>query len=277
MRKKLFKWFQILISLLFVYLFLNKIKLGDLSTYLINIKWNYVLISMLLYMVSQFISSIRLRVILNHFSLPILFSTCNKLYLLGMFYNFFLPGGIGGDAVIALILKKKYSWKLKSLAKCLILARLIGLTALVSIIFIIEQGQFFFFNDITRILFFFTIPIVSFYVLNYFFKTEKIYLKTLFMSYAVQFFQLFCVFFILKALSIPLTLTLSLLTIFLLSALASVVSFAGIGVREYLFMLSGDYLNTSVEMTASVGITFTLIAAIISFFGLYYVVFQKKI
>jgi hypothetical protein len=97
------------------------------------------------------------------------------------------------------------------------------------------------------------------------------------MSYAVQFFQLFCVFFILKALSIPLTLTLSLLTIFLLSALASVVSFAGIGVREYLFMLSGDYLNTSVEMTASVGITFTLIAAIISFFGLYYVVFQKKI
>ena len=41
MRKKLFKWFQILISLLFVYLFLNKIKLGDLSTYLINIKWNY--------------------------------------------------------------------------------------------------------------------------------------------------------------------------------------------------------------------------------------------
>ena len=106
MRKKLFKWFQILISLLFVYLFLNKIKLGDLSTYLINIKWNYVLISMLLYIVSQLISSIRLRVILNHFSLPILFSTCNKLYLLGMFYNFFLPGGIGGDAVIALILKK---------------------------------------------------------------------------------------------------------------------------------------------------------------------------
>ena len=97
------------------------------------------------------------------------------------------------------------------------------------------------------------------------------------MSYAVQFFQLCCVFFILKALSIPLTLTLSLLTIFLLSALASVVSFAGIGVREYLFMLSGDYLNTSVEMTASVGITFTLIAAIISFFGLYYVAFQKKI
>ena len=33
-----------------------------------------------------------------------------------------------GKYAIALILKKKYSWKLKSLAKCLILARLIGLT-----------------------------------------------------------------------------------------------------------------------------------------------------
>ncbi|MGB0280326.1 MAG: hypothetical protein ACPGAA_06020, partial [Flavobacteriaceae bacterium] len=80
-----------------------------------------------------------------------------------------------------------------------------------------------------------------------------------------------------KALHIPQDLTLPLLLVFLLSAIASIVSFAGLGVREYLFLWSGTWLSTAPETTAAVGVWFTLLTAVVSLVGIYYMFFDKRL
>ena len=64
---------------------------------------------------------------------------------------------------------------------------------------------------------------------------------------------------------------------FLISAVASIVSFAGLGVREYLFLWSGTWLSTAPETTAAIGIWFTLLTAAVSFLGIYYLFFDKRL
>ena len=64
---------------------------------------------------------------------------------------------------------------------------------------------------------------------------------------------------------------------FLLSAVASIVSFAGLGVREFLFLQSGTWLAISPELSAAVGVWFTFITAAVSFLGIYYMFFDKRL
>ena len=68
-----------------------------------------------------------------------------------------------------------------------------------------------------------------------------------------------------------------LLLVFLLSAVASIASFAGIGVREFLFLKSGAWLAISPELTAAIGVWFTLLTAGVSFFGMYYMIYEKRL
>ena len=63
-----------------------------------NINILYLIIAASIYFSSQIISSERLRYILNDNKFIISFKQNFTLYLIGLFYNFFIPGGIGGDA-----------------------------------------------------------------------------------------------------------------------------------------------------------------------------------
>ena len=52
-----------------------------------------------------------------------------KLYYVGMFYNLFLPGGIGGDGYKVWMLRREFSSSWKSLILISFLERLNGLEA----------------------------------------------------------------------------------------------------------------------------------------------------
>lgn len=62
--------------------------------------------------ISKIISSIRLNRYFKDINLSLSQTYNLKLYYLGMFYNLFLPGGIGGDGykiyIIKNILNKKF-------------------------------------------------------------------------------------------------------------------------------------------------------------------------
>ena len=53
-----------------------------------------------------------------------------RLYWLGMFYNLFLPGGIGGDGYKVLVLRRTFPAKTRLLVQALLLDRVSGLLAL---------------------------------------------------------------------------------------------------------------------------------------------------
>ena len=92
---------------------------------------------------SQIISSERLRNLMSVNGYKLSFKENGKLYLIGMFYNFFVPGGIGGDLYKTYLMKKFYSWKVKNTIKLIIQDRLIGLGVLFMLIIFLENGLLF--------------------------------------------------------------------------------------------------------------------------------------
>src|SRR4051812_23098981 len=93
-----------------------------------NLLW--LLAAIILFTASKIVSSLRLNVYFNNINLNISQSKNLKLYWLGMFYNLFLPGGIGGDAYKVILLNKTYEQSLKLLSAAVLLDRVSGVVGL---------------------------------------------------------------------------------------------------------------------------------------------------
>ena len=277
MRKQLLKWLQIGISTLFIYLFLKQLNIRELVEVLFNVRWEFLILAMVFFVLSQYLSSWRLLGIFYHFSFKLHPSSNHRLYLLGMFYNFFLPGGIGGDAYKALKLHKTFDWPWKKLGKALVLDRAIGLGALLCCVLLLDTKIILSISFGCRIPIFMGLVFLGYYATELIFKSKAVYSKTLFWGFAVQLMQLLSVTSIVFALGVEVEFIQPMLLVFLLSAVASIVSFAGLGVREFLFLKSGTWLTISPELTAAIGVWFTLVSAGVSFFGIYYIFFEKRL
>lgn len=277
MPKQGFKWIQIVVSTLFVYLFVKKLNIVELSAVLVDVKGYYIVMAVLFFVVSQYLSSYRLLGVFRFFSFSLHPNANHRLYLLGMFYNFFLPGGIGGDAYKALKLHNQFSWSWKTLGKALVLDRAIGLGALLCCALLIDPKIVLPTNFTWRTLIVIAIIFLGYYISELFFKSKAVYAKTLLWSFGVQLMQLLSVACIILALGVKDAFIQPLLLVFLLSAVASIISFAGLGIREYLFLQSGTWLAISPELTAAVGVWFTLITAVVSLSGLYFIIFEKRL
>ena len=277
MRKQLLKWIQLGVSALFVFLFINQLDLSALATVIFDVHWGFVIMALVFFVLSQYLSSWRLLGVFNHFSFGLQPSSNHRLYLLGMFYNFFLPGGIGGDAYKALKLHKTFNWSWKKTGKALVLDRAIGLGALLCCALLLDPKRILPIDFGLRILIFFLFIFMGYYATEFIFKSKAIYRKTLLWSFAVQLMQMLSVACIVFALGVEVALIQPLLLVFLLSAVASIVSFAGLGVREFLFLQSGSWLAISPELSAAVGVWFTLLTAVVSFSGIYYMFFDKRL
>ena len=277
MRKQLLKWIQLGVSALFVFLFINQLDLSALATVIFDVHWGFVILALVFFVLSQYLSSWRLLGVFNHFSFGLQPSSNHRLYLLGMFYNFFLPGGIGGDAYKALKLHKTFNWSWKKTGKALVLDRAIGLGALLCCALLLDPKRILPIDFGWRILIFFVFIFMGYYATEFIFRSKAIYRKTLLWSFAVQLMQMLSVACIVFALGVEVALIQPLLLVFLLSAVASIVSFAGLGVREFLFLQSGSWLAISPELSAAVGVWFTLLTAVVSFSGIYYMFFDKRL
>jgi len=93
----------------------------------------WLLLALLAFILSQVLSSFRLNQFLMSVDIHISEKANLRLYLLGMFYNLFLPGGIGGDGYKIYLLNKTFKVKVGRLFWALIMDRLSGLVALVGI------------------------------------------------------------------------------------------------------------------------------------------------
>ena len=91
----------------------------------------WLLLALAAFVLSQVLSSFRLNQFLRKVEINISERANFRLYLLGMFYNLFLPGGIGGDGYKIYLLNKTYKVKVGKLLWALIMDRLSGLVALV--------------------------------------------------------------------------------------------------------------------------------------------------
>src|SRR5690606_7079226 len=130
-----FKLFlKIGITILSLYLLFTKVSLKDLKEVMTESDPIFFIIALLIFITSQIISSSRLNGIFGGIGLHLSEKYNFKLTLLGMFYNLFLPGGIGGDGYKIFFLRKKFGIKGRRLLTAIFFDRLSGLWALCLII-----------------------------------------------------------------------------------------------------------------------------------------------
>ena len=271
MKKKIFSVLQIAITVFFVYFTVSNLDLSKLFEVLNNINILYLIIAASIYFSSQIISSERLRYILNDNKFIISFKQNFTLYLIGLFYNFFIPGGIGGDAYKSFLMNKKFNWKLSKVVKLLLLDRLIGLGVLCCILIGLYEIIFLNFNFIYLILTLCFLSIIGYYMVKLIFKNQNIFWKSFLYSLANHTIQFISLFIILYSLGIEDS-YFEIIIVFILSSIFSVFSFGGIGIREYIFLSSASILSFSPELAASIGLLFTISAAISSLPGLKFII-----
>ena len=279
MKNKLLGIFQITVTVFFIYYTLSKIGLNKILEVIKSADLLFILFASIVYFLSQIISSERLWFILKENNLIISSKENIKLYMVGIFYNFFIPGGVGGDAYKGVLMNKKFQWSLKKIYKLLILDRLIGFGVIICLI-IVFSGFILDLEFISE----FNFVLVPLYALLFFFgrvlvqkifKNEIVYTKAFFISHIIQILQFGSIILILFSLGVTNN-YFTFLYIFLISSVLSIFSFGGIGIREYVFFTLASNTAVGPDIATSVGLIFTFSALISSVPGLFFLIKIKS-
>ena len=269
-RKILITTFKIILSVGLLYLVFSKIPFSHIWEQIKTSKFGFLILAFLALFVSQWLSAKRLLLYFQQAEFDLKENENLKLYFIGMFYNFFVPGGIGGDAYKVFILNKKYQWSVRKLSALILNDRLSGLLAIVLLILVFSW-------KIIPDEYSFAIPMVFILSLLIAYFTQKIlfksflpvFFKSLVWSVLVQGFQLLCVWFLLKSIGSAQE-TIIYFLVFLISAVLSVLSFSGIGVREWFFLKSAEFFTFDSSISVALALLFSFITALIALLGIYY-------
>lgn len=279
MKNKLLGIFQIIVTVFFIYYTLSKIGLNKILEVIKSADLLFILFASIVYFLSQIISSERLWFILKENNLIISSKENIKLYMVGIFYNFFIPGGVGGDAYKGVLMNKKFQWSLKKIYKLLILDRLIGFGVILCLI-IVFSGFILDLEFISE----FNFVLAPLYALLFFvgrvlvqkiFNNEIVYTKAFFISHIIQILQFGSIILILFSLGVTEN-YFTFLYIFLISSVLSIFSFGGIGIREYVFFTLASNTAVGPDIATSVGLIFTFSALISSIPGLFFLIKMKS-
>jgi glycosyltransferase 2 family protein len=134
MKKILITFFQLIVTIAVLYwVYHDPEKRAQMVQALRHAQYHWVAIGILAYVVVEIAAAFRWHVLLKvqriHLSLPRL----SGLFLIGMFYNQFLPGGTGGDIIKSYFLVKETPDKRAGALLAVVFDRFIGLVALVTI------------------------------------------------------------------------------------------------------------------------------------------------
>lgn len=267
---KILQWIlKVLLSGLALYLVYKKTDKNILLAIFKDIDWIWLLPATILFNISKIFSAIRLNGLLENIGIKLEHRANLKLYYKGMFYNLFLPGGIGGDAYKTYVINKGNEVPLKKIVGTMLYDRLSGLIALVLLAGILAFDMLDSYTIYALILIIITLPLGYFFTRILFPSHQKKFAISQFYSFVVQGMQLLSVVCILKALQVKFVAYISYLLLFLVSSIAAVVpiTIGGAGARELVFLYGKKILNVSAETGIAVGLIFFLITSGSSMIG----------
>ncbi len=262
-----------------LYLVLKRINLEEIKNILKKSNPFFIFLAFITFFISQIVSSWRLLSFLKNIGLDLSFGFNFKLYLLGMFYNIFLPGGIGGDGYKIYLLHKKFQLQAKKIFAAIFFDRLSGLWAVafgaVCFLFFIPQNILAMQWPVSILI---TGSIIYYLILQRYFKVfSRDFIANHLKAIAVQSLQIISVVFILKAIAFNGNFS-TYLFIFLVSSIVSVIPFTigGLGAREYVMIYAALILDIDKNVGVFISATFWLISAISSLTGMYYAYNRKQ-
>ncbi|WP_445381689.1 lysylphosphatidylglycerol synthase transmembrane domain-containing protein [Robiginitalea sp. IMCC43444] len=275
LRKKGTTLLKFIFSALLLYLVFSQIPLRSVWEVLSQCSLLLLLPALLFFMLSKWVAALRLNRYFHQINTPLTHNANLRLYLLGMFYNLFLPGGIGGDAYKGYLLNKTFDSPTKKLVAVLLLDRISGMYLL-----FLYSGALLLFlapewldgYQIWTVLLLVSSLGIYWVVHNKFFSyLQVVFWGSLGFSAVVQFSQLICVYFIFAALGLEEGLPIYLF-VFLVSSIVAVLPFTigGVGSRELVFYYGALWLELREDTAIAISLVFFLITALCSLLGIYY-------
>ena len=264
-------------ALIFVF---TKIDIAEVTQIFGHSEPFLMILALILFVLSKYISAIRLNFFFTSAGLLLNKDNNLKLYLLGMFYNLFLPGGIGGDGYKIWLLNKHYKVKTQKIFWAVILDRLTGVMALFCLVVLlapiirIETS----FNIKLYIWILIPFSLMGFYfVIKYFFNDfSNNYTITSILAFVVQTLQVFCAYAILRSLGGP-EKELEYLFLFLISSIVATlpITNGGVGSREITFLYGSQILGLDQNLSIVLSLAFYIIMVFTSSWGIIYIIRRK--
>jgi len=271
---------KIAVTAVLLYFVFRKVPFAGVKYRMVHANFWWMLVALLSFFASMAASSWRLLSFFKSIDLKLDARFNLRLYLLGLFYNFILPGGIGGDGYKIYLLHKNYDMPGKKVFWAIMFDRLSGLWAIgvitVALIFMIPQ------IDIHM-----GIPLgilavgsaVYYFVAHQFFKEyTRFFFEAHLKAILVQGFQVIAIVCVLLGQDFHGKFSPYLLS-FLISALATIIpiSVGGAGVRETVFTYLTKWFPMDKSMAVFLPGTFYLLSLIVALLGIYYVVRPSRL
>ena len=272
--KKLIKpLLQLLVTGLALYLVLRKTDITRLFDIIRGANPWYLLLSLVFFNISKLFNALRLNRFFKAIGIELSPMYNLKLYYLGMFYNLFLPGGVGGDGYKIYILQKNYGLKTINVFHAVLWDRIGGIFALavLSLVLLLPSS---FTREFPQLVPWLWVVLVALYplslLLNKLFYKQflGVFAITAVESMLVQVSQTIAAFFILQAISLH-TNHIDYLAIFLLSSVATIlpITIGGAGAREITFFYLLDFVKLDTNPGVALSLIFFGISAISSLAG----------
>ncbi|QJD97057.1 flippase-like domain-containing protein [Mucilaginibacter robiniae] len=266
-------------SLLLYYVF-SKVPFNDVKFRLLHANYGWMLAGVACFFLSTIVSSWRLLSFFKSIDLNLDYKFNLRLYLLGMFYNFLLPGGIGGDGYKIYLLNKNYKLPAKKVFWAILFDRLSGLWAIgliiVALILFVPQIEL----HIAIPASIFLVGTAIYYgVARMFFKEyTRHFFQGHFRAVLVQSLQVITILLVLLGQGFAGKFAPYLLS-FLISSLAAVVpvSIGGAGAREAIFTTLSGPFHMNVGLAVFLSVSFYLISLVVSLLGIYYVLRPSRL
>lgn len=272
-RNLIFTFLKIALTFILLYIVFSTIPLNDVWIVLKKSNTILLFLAFVSFILSQLVSANRLLQLLKWSGFMLDSKKNYILYLVGMFYNFFIPGGIGGDAYKIYILNKEYKWSVKKLTTVVFVDRLMGLIAIgiLMVLFCLFIPYFATQNLVWLLFVVLAVGLIfSYFFIKWLFSSFLgIFLKSVLKSILIQLLQCICIVFLLSSISKTDDYIIYIIA-FLLSSVLSVFSFSGIGVREMILYQASTLFAFDSMKAVTIGLLFSILTAFVSLFGIYF-------
>jgi uncharacterized membrane protein YbhN (UPF0104 family) len=224
-----------------------------------------------LFIVSKLISSVRLNHFFRAVGIRLREGYNLRLYWLGMYYNLFLPGGIGGDGYKVYLLGRQFPGRRAVIFRALLLDRLSGMVALLVLLLLLFAGTSY--PGWWRVVALVLVPLglgLSYGLGSWLFKDFRVaFERTSWQALGVQGAQVLCAWALLAALGAAHGPILPYLLVFLASSVAAVLplTVGGLGARELTFLYGAKLFGLAPAVAVSVSVLFYVITAVVSLVG----------
>lgn len=257
-----------------------KIDLDELMRVFLRVQLLYLIPAALFFILSKLVAAYRLNLFLGRTGIKISNNYNTRLYLLGMFYNLFLPGGIGGDGYKIFLLNRRFKIKAKKIFWAILLDRVMGMLALFCLAAIL--GGFIPALGVYRNYIWILAPLgvmAYFIFIRYLFGYfSGIFLVTLGQSFLVQTAQVVSAVFILLSVRVGTDLV-GYIFVFLLSSIVAAfpITIGGIGSREVTFLFGAEMMQLDISNSIALSLLFYIITALVSLSGIYFSIRTDKL